>query len=130
MLNPVCLARVALDDYPSMSDLIAYQLTGLVVVFIALGAIWAMVEIVGFFFKRAAKPSVAIKPPASAPAPVSTSTSSLEEGISPQLLAVISASVFAVVGSRARIQSVAISNVAPVWAHEGRRQHFGSHRVR
>lgn len=117
-----------LPEYPSLGESIAFQLNGLIVVFVALGAIWALLELTGVFFKRrqpAPKKSVSAPAPASAPpAPAPPDT------LTPAIAAVIAAAVATVLKSPHRIQSINAENPARDWAHEGRREIFGSHRIR
>lgn len=122
------LPLAALPDYPTMGESVLFQLTGLVVVFLALGSIWGMLEIMGVFFRRA-KPV----PPAAATAAPSSVAPATADTTSPELLAVISAAVHvALAGRPHRIAAVV---PAPVdsehdWAREGRRTIFASHKTR
>ncbi len=154
----MCLMLAALPEYPSVPDSLAYQLTGLAVVFIALGGIWGLLEISGACFRRinahhagAAEP-VPELPPASQIATPSA-------GVAPLTHALVAASVHAFFRGRARIVSVgetppehvrvliaatvhslfhgrariiSVDKVQPdtSWAREGRRDIFSSHRVR
>lgn len=76
-------------------------------------------------------------PPAPAPAPVPVPVAEL--GVSPEITAVIAASVATVLGARARIAAVTLipTPAAPgvemlmqQWSMEGRRQIYSSHKVR
>jgi hypothetical protein len=126
---PLLLAL--LPDHASIKDLIGYQLSGLIVVFVALGSIWVLLEIVGAFFKnRQSAPAaasiavpVAAAAPAAAPAP--------EVGLPPAIVAAIAAAVHVAVGGRPhRIASINPAPTAAAWAAEGRRDIFSSHRLR
>ncbi len=134
------LVPFALAPYPSIGESLRFQLTGLVVVFIVLGAIWALMEIIGAFFKRrqaaldAAKKvsqaPVAIPP---VPAPVvSAPPAPLESGSGPsaEITAVIAAAVHMTLGPRFRIHSIAPVSENLDWAREGRRTIFASHKTR
>ena len=115
-----------LPDHPSLSESIPFQLTGLAVVFIALGLIWVALEVMGLYFKRRAPaPAVAPVPAASAaPAPV------VPAGLPPELVAVIAATVQVSLEGPYRIQAIVPVNPGQDWAHEGRRQIFASHQIR
>lgn len=61
----------------------------------------------------------------------------IEVGVSPEITAVIAASVATVLGARARIAAVKLAPAAPSvevlmqqWSMEGRRQIYSSHKVR
>lgn len=115
-----------LPDHPSLSESIPFQLTGLAVVFIALGLIWVALEVMGLYFKRRAPaPAVAPVPAApAAPAPV------VPAGLPPELVAVIAATVQVSLEGPYRIQAIVPVNPGQDWAHEGRRQIFASHQIR
>jgi hypothetical protein len=76
-----------------------------------------------------------LAPPVASPAPAPV----IDLGVSPEITAVIAASVATVLGARARIASVSIATApaAPSvemlmqqWSMEGRRQIYSSHKVR
>lgn len=138
-MNPAPLACLplplaALSEYPTTLESIRYQVTGLAVVFIALGLIWVMMEILGAFFRRLAASQAAAKaaaqaaaaallPPPPPPAPVPT-------GPSPATVAVIIAAVHCTLGHRPH-RIISVSPAEPHdWSREGRRDIFSSHRVR
>ncbi len=115
-----------LPEHPSLGESIPYQLTGLAVVFIALGLIWAALEVMGLYFKRRA-PAPAVAPVSAAPAapaPV------VPAGLPPELVAVIAATVQVSLEGPYRIQAIVPVNPGQDWAHEGRRQIFASHQIR
>lgn len=115
-----------LPDHPSLGESIPYQLTGLAVVFIALGLIWVALEVMGLYFKRRA--------PAPVVAPVSTTpvapAPAVPAGLPPELVAVIAATVQVSLEGPYRIQAIVPVNPGQDWAHEGRRQIFASHQIR
>lgn len=117
-----------LPEYPSIGESVAFQLNGLIVVFIALGSIWGLLELMGVFFRR----QKSVAPPASAaPAPVApTPTPPAAAGLTPELTVVIAAAVSTVLRQPHRIHSIAAEPASSDWAHEGRREIFGSHRIR
>jgi Na+-transporting methylmalonyl-CoA/oxaloacetate decarboxylase gamma subunit len=121
-----------LPEFPSVSETLGFQLTGLVVVFVALGSIWGLTELTGFFFKRAAArepqgaPQPAPAPAAASPEPAATAP----EAISPEIFAVIAAAIHVTLGGRFRIQTITPVEHPRDWAQEGRRQIFASHKVR
>lgn len=123
-LSPILFAR--LPDKANFSELLQFQLTGLVVVFTALCSIWILLEIMGTFFKRQAanapKPTPVSAAPASRP---------IEDGIPAGTVAAIAAAVYiALEGKPHRITSIKPATPSGNWASEGRREHFSSHRVR
>ena len=121
-----------LPEFPSVSETLGFQLTGLVVVFVALGSIWGLTELTGFFFKRAAArepqgaPQPAPAPAAASPEPAATAP----EAISPEIFAVIATAIHVTLGGRFRIQTITPVEHPRDWAQEGRRQIFASHKVR
>lgn len=121
-LSAISLAA-ALPPHPRLSETIVFQLNGLVVVTLALAAIWGAVEVIGLFFRRSAVPAT-VAPPATKPleAPL--------VGVPPEIVAAVSASVCVVLGARYRIHAIVAQPGGLDWAHEGRREIFASHRVR
>ncbi len=111
---------LALAEYPSFAESIAYQATGLVVVFLALGSIWAAMELIGRFFRSRPAPA----PAAPAPAPLPTGA------IDPATVALIAAAVHVTVGGPHRIHAITAADHPVDWAREGRRSHFASHQIR
>lgn len=111
---PDHLVLAVLPEYPPFAESIAYQLSGLLVVLLALGGLWVMLEMIGAFFRRSdgrreAKSralvptdSPAIDVPQVEPAAVVT------EPVSPSLAyALIAGTVHAAFQGRARIMGVA-----------------------
>ncbi|MDX2188060.1 MAG: OadG family transporter subunit [Opitutaceae bacterium] len=120
------LLASALTENSSLLDNIGYQLSGLVVVFVALGAIWGLLEISGFYFRRAdvAKSETSQPLP---PAPTPPEATPLAEDIA----VVIAAAVHMTCGPNARVASVVV--VEPpshTWGIEGRRHIHSTHKVR
>ena len=115
----------ALSEHPGLSESIPFQLTGLVVVFTALGLIWLVLTVVGQFFKRTAPAPAVPVPVVAAAAPVSA-----PDSLSPELIAVIAATVRVSLEGPYRIQAIVPVPAGQDWAHEGRRQIFASHQVR
>ncbi len=116
-----------LPEYPTIGESIAFQINGLIVVFIALGTIWGLVELMGLFFRRHSQSA------AKAPAPRPSSALPpvvIADGLTPEITAVVAAAVATVLRQPHRIQSITTEAPAPEWAHEGRREIFGSHRLR
>jgi Oxaloacetate decarboxylase, gamma chain. len=121
-----------LPDYPSVGESVLFQLNGLIVVFLALGSIWGMLELMGVIFRRS-KP--AVTPPASAaatsPAAAPTPASTPACAVPPEIIAVISAAVHvATAGQPHRIAAIVPANAQLDWAREGRRTIFASHKTR
>ncbi len=118
-----------LPDHPSLSESIPFQLTGLAVVFIALGLIWIALEVMGLFFKRRAAAPAAVPATAVPPAPAAA-IPAVPAGLPPELVAVIAATVQVSLEGPYRIQAIVPVNTGQDWAHEGRRQIFASHQIR
>ncbi len=103
-----------IPDYPSWGESLAYQLSGLLVVLVALGGIWMLLEISGAVFRRNAgvtrsKPA-AVPAPSVAPEPATATVGMSEPAALPPLTcALITATVHAASNGRARILSVAPS---------------------
>ena len=117
----------ALAEYPTLSDSLKFQINGLIVVFIALGSIWGVMELMGLFFRHR-RPDHS---PASAPAPARAPADlPLPRGPAPEIVAVIAASVSAVLGQHHRIHAITADTDSHDWAREGRRELLGSHRTR
>ncbi len=131
-LLPTSLA--ALPEFPSLGESVLFQLNGLIVVFIALGSIWGMLELMGLFFRRS-KPAPATTQPAPAPtsprAAPSASDSAANE-LPPELLAAISAAIHVALAGRAhRITAIVPAAIdSEHWAREGRRSIFASRKTR
>ena len=113
-----------LPEYPSLGESVAFQLNGLIVVFLALGSIWALLELMGVFFRRQKSP-----PPAAAPVAPDRAAAA-PTGLTPELTVVIAAAVSTILKQPHRIHSIAAEPAPSDWAHEGRREIFGSHRIR
>ncbi len=124
-----------LPDQPTLSEVLGFQLTGLIVVFGALATLWLVLELMGVFFRRRqAQKTIKKQPVAKArtkaaepPAPAAPA----EDGLSPVTVAAVAAAVHVALGGRPhRVVSIRASNGSTSWAAEGRREHFSSHRVR
>ena len=141
LLCPLALAPsrlLALPEHPKLGENLVYQFNGLVVVFIALGMIWVMMEVMGAVFRRvaanqsaraAAVPAAAVAEPV-APPPAPVGVPAATEGIDPATYAAIVAAVYCTLGTGHRIVGVTSVVDARDWSREGRRDHFSSHRVR
>src|SRR5690606_21671945 len=116
----------SLSEYPSIPEAIAFQLSGLVVVFVALGSIWGLLELMGLFFRR----RVEVAKPQPAPVMTKPATQVADSRIPPEILAVIAAAVATVVKQPHRLNVVAAEAPPRDWAREGRREIFGSHKIR
>lgn len=143
LLSPLALAPsplLALPEHPTLGESLVYQINGLVVVFIALGLIWAMMEIMGAIFRRvavhqaaraAAVPTVAAPELAApGPAPATATAAASADGVDPATYAAIVAAVHCTLGQGHRIVGVTSVIDTRDWSREGRRDHFFSHRVR
>lgn len=116
----------ALPEHPELLESLIYQLNGLVVVFIALGLIWGLLETVGVFFRQRSRP--VSEPP---PAVAAVEPGQPANAISPELTAAIAAAVHVTLEASHRIASI-IPVDPPVhdWALEGRRQIHSARKVR
>jgi Na+-transporting methylmalonyl-CoA/oxaloacetate decarboxylase gamma subunit len=119
-----------LPAQPSLSESIAFQLNGLIVVFIALGSIWGLLECMGWIFRRAAAAKITAAASTAASTPVATPAPATAEDAG-RLIAIISAAIHVTLAGRShRIVSVTHSAEHQDWSREGRRQIFSSHKVR
>ncbi|AWI10201.1 OadG family transporter subunit [Ereboglobus luteus] len=134
ILSPLLLG--VLPEKPSLVETLVYQFNGLMIVFTVLGGLWILFEITGAIFKRHGalvekKKAEARASAAAAAAIGTTSTSGQTEGIAPEVIAVISASVHtALAGRRHRVLAINVPAHGTEWAAEGRRDIFRSHKVR
>ena len=112
-----------LPAYPSIPESLAFQLNGLIVVFIALGAIWGLMELSGVIFRSQHRRQKAesVRP---------TVVQERTDEVSPEILAVIAAVVATVISQPHRIHRVSTESPLRDWAREGRREIFDSHKVR
>lgn len=145
-----------LPDFPTFGESLAFQINGLLVVLLALGAIWLLLELSGAIFRRiavrpATQPDLATPPvsppPVFAPeippltcALIAATVHAASKGrlrvlsaapVEPEVLhALIAAAVHCAFEGRARVVSVQALHSDPSWAREGRRDIFSSHRIR
>lgn len=126
-MHPILAA--AIPDRPTFLQSVSFQLNGLIVVFVALSLIWLMLEVTGFYFKRAAKKAASAAVPAPVAAVVPAAVAPTVDELPPELVAAVAAAVHIVCGAQARIQAI-VPVAAQDWAQEGRRQIFASHQIR
>ena len=123
----------SLTAHPSFIENLSFQTVGFAIVLVALGLLALVLGLTGWLFKkREAQKAV------SAAAISGKSTVLSQEEDPHELLAVITAAVYSVIGESHRI--VSIRHVAngtiigelylQAWSMEGRRQHFASHKIR
>lgn len=137
-LSPLLLGT--LPDHPTLTETLIYQFNGLMIVFTVLGGLWILFEITGAFFRRQgaraekqkAEARAAAASAAAASAPAAPAAAAAASGaLSPEILAVISASVHtALAGRKHRVLAVNVAPQSNAWAAEGRRELFMSHRPR
>jgi len=130
---PACLGfpfLAALPEHPGLGDSIAFQFNGMLVVFIALGLIWAAMALLGLFFKRRPAPLPVPTParPATAASPVPPAPTA-PAPLPPEVVVAITAAVHATLRGSFRIHAI-VPVTGQDWAQEGRRQLFSSHQVR
>ena len=106
------------------------HLLGFVFVLTTLTALWLITESIGIYFKKRASAeaqqdfsSVETKPK---PRPAVFAQTA--DNVTEDELAAITGCIMAIMGSNSHIVSVRSSNAG--WGHEGRRDHFASHRIR
>lgn len=105
---------------------------------LALGAILAGITVFILLVAAVGRWLAATHPdtPAPTPAPVAAAPAPAEEGISPQVFAAIAGAVYATLGKSARVVAANVAVEAELedarhlWAAEGRRQIYSSHRLR
>jgi phenylpyruvate tautomerase PptA (4-oxalocrotonate tautomerase family) len=126
----------ALSDNPKISEIILYQLNGLIVVFLALASIWGLMELTGLYFRRVTTEPSGKKPESSestavveaAPKP---SASAAADPNPDEVVAVITAAVHVTLGEHARVASIVLNDGATqAWGIEGRRAIHSSRRAR
>jgi hypothetical protein len=123
----LCPPLARISEYPSFGESVAFQLNGLVVVFLALGSIWGLLELTGLIFRR--KDALAVTPLPAIPAKPDSIPASSED-VSPEIFAVIAVAVATVISQPHRISQVVAETPPRDWAREGRREIFGSHKFR
>lgn len=126
-----------LPTHPSLSEMLSFQATGLLIVFLALGSIWFALEIIGRIFQFWEKRRAAVPTPAPTPAPAPAAAipaepppAAADEGVPAGVLVAIAAAVHETLGPRGRVAAVRSITTDQDWAREGRRQIFASHRLR
>lgn len=123
---------------PGIGEAAEYMILGFLVVMVVLASIWGLTSLIGQYFVIQDKAQKAKKAQAAAQAAVhhdvvaaaaaaAMTTPATAGGVTPELLAIISAAVQAVVKEPARIVAI---NPSGNWGAEGRRQIFDSHRLR
>lgn len=128
----------ALPEKPTMSESLQYGMVGLIVVFTALCSIWALLELMGVVFRSLERRRKAREEAAMVAAIRDNDTTSVDDNIAPETVAVISAAVYACLEAGAHIVSIMpVDRAAPArdlqlmaWSSEGRRQIFASHKIR
>lgn len=100
-----------------------HYLVGFFLVIATLAAMWGLCSLIGLYFRGQDKGAAPLSSPDEAPRPAGELP--LPDHV---LLAVIAAAADSVV--RAPVRVVSIRTTSTDWSREGRRQIFGSHRVR
>jgi hypothetical protein len=121
-----------LPERPALLESLGYQINGLVVIFLALGLIWSVTELVGLYFKKQiALAEARAEAVPTAPPFIDTQAEpkAKSNGHLPlELVVAITAAVKVVL--RDRRHKVHGISTHTDWAREGRRQIFASHKVR
>lgn len=136
--TPVRPVFAALPDFPPLSDSLVFQLNGLAVVFVALGSIWGLLELMGWLFRLASRAAARAKEKADAASAAAAAAAAAAATIQPEVVDQIPNEVVAAIcatvevaldGARHRITAIAL-DVPPLdWAREGRRAIFASHKT-
>ncbi len=137
MTIPMLPLAAALTENPTLLDAISYQAVGLIVVFTALGSIWGLLELMGWIFRAAERRAAArVTEPVLEAEPGLLLEPGMD-GISPQVVAVITAAAHECLQAGERIVSIMPVHLQPnvdvnllAWSGEGRRQIFASHKLR
>lgn len=133
LLAPLSAPVLAeLGAHPGFWEDVRFQTVGIVVVLLALVAIWLALEVVGSAFRRIESRRAPARIPAATeePAPV---PSAGPTAIPPEVIAVIAAAVDTTLGAPHRIVAVQLADSSSghaAWSVEGRREIYRSHRVR
>lgn len=126
----------ALPARPSFVELIEFQINGIIVVTIALGLIWGLLELSGAFFRHRGATAAAITRTPVAELEPTSAVAGFEppepttDAPPPHHVAILGAVVHLTVGPRARIIALSSRPPGPEWAAEGRRAIFAAHKVR
>lgn len=120
----------ALSPRPSFFESIMYQFNGLLIVFVALGALWLLAELTGCLFKRHEKKLA--KRTGAPTAPASSQAQEERELSNMEITAIVASAVH--VALRGQAHRVISVTPAPqyhhAWVAEGRRDIFTSHKTR
>lgn len=129
MASPLALLGL-LPPYPTAKEMLSFQATGLLIVFLALGSIWFALEIIGRIFRYLEKRPAAAPVAVTTPAPVAAAAPAADTGLPGEVLAAIAAAVHVTLGPGGRVAAVRSLTTDQDWAREGRCQIFASHRLR
>lgn len=125
--TPVRPVFASLPEFPDWGESLVFQLNGLVVVFVALGAIWGLMELTGWAF-RVAERTTARRPARTAAAPLDVAPALADLPL--ETVAAISASAYLVsAGLHFRVTAITPAGRDLDWAREGRRAIFASHQT-
>lgn len=107
--------RASVTGDRSFGDLLVYQMTGFIIVLAVLCSLWLAVFVMGKLFKvlnlKDPVPENASKPSASSTAPALTPASSMQ--VTPELMAVVGATLHTVIQGPFKIVSVEESKTQP-----------------
>lgn len=123
LIIPDLIANAA-GESRSFADALPHLL-GFVVVLTTLSALLGICILIGKLVQRLQPEPAASPKPAAAPAP---KPAAVDNGPSPELVAVIAAATATVVGQSHRVISIKPQNSA--WSASGRHQHQTSHNIR
>ncbi len=101
-------------------------LAGFVLVLCVLVFLWLMTLLIGFLFQKGWVSGRNTEAPA--PDPAAAGERPIADSADPRTLAVIAAAVYSFYDEPVRV--IAIQRASADWSSEGRRQIFGSHRIR
>jgi len=118
------LATEPIGGHPGLAENLAYQTVGILVVMTSLGILWLCVAALGRLLALRPAPSTGAAA-VIGPLPVGN------DDLTPELLVVLHATVYEMLGPGHEIHSIRLVNpFVQAWSVEGRRQIFQSHHTR
>ncbi len=118
------IATEPIGGHPGLLENLAYQTVGIMVVMVSLGILWLCVAALG---RLLALKTVPVAKSAAVASPVAPGVDEL----TPELLVVLHATVYEILGPGHEVHSIQLANpFVQAWSVEGRRQIFQSHHTR
>jgi sodium pump decarboxylase gamma subunit len=122
------LTIAAIDLHPSFGQQLSFILLGFVMVLLVLAILWGICALLGTFFKK--RPSAKPRSASAIPKMQGTAAAMEDTGEDARIVAVVSAAVYATLGTHHKIISIRPSGDRQAWSAEGRRSIFQSHHIR